>query len=328
MRRLALLLSAGLAVTAASVSWADKPEKDCQPQPWRQVGATSFVGGDSLLRSQGVTSDGHGWMFSWQGGPSRTDDNYLDQAIGTLPPDIAVDNPTFDPATRENHIGGNHIGDIDVDGDTLLAPVEDGGQGELNNPEYQRGFIALYDPATMTYTGKKYLLPLALQAAGVPWVAVDHGNHDVYSAEWEMPHDRLNVYAFDAGRAHLSFQRFVDLHYPAALGAGFHLSRIQGAKILGDTMYVSRDDATKSVFSIDLPTGVVTPLFSINPGVPAELEGIAVRQTADGALLHVLIVKNNKVDQSQTSQQIHTELLHYAPAVVCDDGPGKHKHDD
>ena len=43
--------------------------------------------------------------------------------------------------------------------------------------------------------------------------------------------DRLNV--FDL---HMRFQRFLPLVYPASLGSGFHLSRIQGAKVYGHTM--------------------------------------------------------------------------------------------
>src|SRR5436190_9312352 len=124
-----------------------------------------------------------------------------------------------------------------------------------------------------------------------------------------MPPARITV--FDT---QMRFERFLPLVYTASLGAGFRLSRIQGAKVLGHTMYATRDDADKTVFSIDLRTGEVTKLFSIKPTVSAELEGLSVRHTPDGALLHLLIVENNQLPQDAT--EIHVSFEHFAP-VRC-----------
>jgi hypothetical protein len=275
---------------------------------WTLVGADVFRGADALMRSQGVTSDGDGWVFSWQGGLERTLDDYTPTALGTLPPDLAVA-PSAGP-DGENHVGDNHIGDIDHHDGLIYAPVEDGGQSagpvDLNSPEYQAPHIALYDARTLAYTGTSYALDAGIHEAGVPWVAVDERRRQVYTAEWDMPHDRINV--FDLG---MGFKRFLPLRYPASLGAGFHLSRIQGAKVDGDTLYATRDDADKTVFAIDLRTGLVTRLFSLSPGVPSELEGLAVRRTPDGALLHVLIVLDNNLPQDATN--IRVSFNHYAP---------------
>jgi hypothetical protein len=123
-----------------------------------------------------------------------------------------------------------------------------------------------------------------------------------------MPHDRLNV--FDTK---LHFLRFLPLVYPASFGPGFHLSRIQGAKVHGRTMYATRDDSAKTVFSIDLRTGVVSKLFSLNPSVPAELEGLSVRATPDGALLHVLIILDNDFNNPSDAVNVRAVLEHFAP---------------
>jgi hypothetical protein len=311
-RRAIVALGTALAVATGLTASAAPDDNSCLNGPWTLVGTDTFTLPQGLLRSQGVTSDGSGWLFSWQGGVSRTDETYLTLAANTLPPDVAVDQPSLDPATGHNHVGGNHMGDIDVQDGLVYAPVEDGGQSigvtDLNDPEYQRPFIALYDAKTLAYTGRRYPLPLELQAAGVPWVAVDHRTGEVYTDEWDMPHDRLNVYGGD-----FRFRRFIDLHYPDELGAGFHLSRIQGAKVLGHTMYATRDDAAKTVFAIDLRTGKVSRLFSLNPTVPAELEGLAVRRTPDGALLHVLIVLDNDVAESLDFKDIRVAFEHFAP---------------
>jgi hypothetical protein len=271
---------AAIAAAVAMVTFAAPAAAPAVCTSWRQVGSDTFHFHDALMRSQGVTTDGQGWFFSWQGGLSRTLDDFVPLAADTLPPELALQ-------------GDNHIGDIDYYKGLIYAPVEDG-------DAYQHPHIALYDANTLLYTGKSYALDVGIHQAGVPWVAVDRRRAEVYTGEWDMPHDRLNV--FDT---RMRFKRFLPL-------VGDHLSRIQGAKILGDTMYATRDDADKTVFAIDLRTGVVTKLFSLQPGVPAELEGLAVRRTADGALLHVLIVLNNRLPDDAT--QIHVDFRHYAPA--------------
>jgi hypothetical protein len=301
---LALLVALVVGLYAANADAA----ASC-PVTWRLVRSDTFRLHDTLMRSQGVTTDGHSWYFSWQGGLSRTLDNFTPIAAGTLPPQLD-DTPSVSPDGR-NHVGATHIGDIDIYGGLVYAPVEDGGQGagplELNDPEYQAPHIALYDARTLVYTGVSYRVPAAVNGDGVPWVAVDGRRGAIYTAEWGMPHDRLNV--FDM---HMRFKRFLPLVYPAELGPGFRLSRIQGAKVLGHTMYASRDDAAKTVFSIDLRTGVVSRLFSLNPVGHDELEGISVRRTPDGSLLHVLLVMNN--DLPAQAAEVHVLFEHFAPA--------------
>ena len=282
---------------------------------WKAVGASTFLGPNALTRSQGVTSDGTGWIFSWQGGLERTTDGYVTQAAGTWPPALAAQPSVNSDGT--NHVGDNHIGDIDYYDGHVYVPLEDGGENlgpaQLNNPEYQQPYVALYDAKTLQYTGVSYALDKNISEAGVPWVAVNAARREVYTAEWDMPHDRINVFDLQ-----LHFERFLPLVYPASLGAGFHLSRIQGAKVFGHTLFATRDDADKTVFAIDLRTGVVSKLFSLNPGVPAELEGLAVRPTSDGALLHVLIVLDNQEDPTDpNSAKIRTVLYHYAPVKTC-----------
>ena len=260
------------------------------------------------MRSQGVTTDGSSWFFSWQGGLSHTLDDFTPIGVNTLPPDLLLGNDS-NPANGH----GEHIGDIDYYNGLIYAPVEDGNQSEgpvdVNDPEYQSPHVALYDARTLLYTGTSYSLPVSISEAGVPWVGIDRKRGEVYTAEWEMPHDRLNVWT-----PQMRFKRFLPLVYPPALGAGFHLSRIQGAKVLGHTMYASRDDADKTVFTIDLRTGVVTKLFSLKPGVQSELEGLSIRRTPDGALLHLLLVEHNQLPQDAT--EIHVNFEHYAP-VTC-----------
>jgi hypothetical protein len=314
-RRLALRAACLIVLTVAMLPSAGRAyaQAPCPgAETWTKVSQDEFRA-QGLPRSQGVTSDGDGWLFSWQGGVSRTNDAYVEQAVAPIPADLAVQ-PQFNQ-DGTNHFGGNHIGDVDVHDGILYAPVEDGGQDAgvttLNDPEYQRPYVALYDAKTLLYTGAHYAMPLELHAAGIPWIAVNHATSEVYTAEWDMPHDRINV--FDL---HMNFLRFVDLTYDPALGAGFRLSRIQGAKVFGNALYATRDDAGKSVFKIDLTTGAVRKLFSLNPGIPSELEGLSIRPTPDGALLHLLLVAHNDVDESGDFKDIAIEFEHFA--LTCE----------
>jgi len=314
-RRVPNVLRSALALSALAVAFVptvtNAAPADCTAT-WTQVGSDAFQGANALTRSQGVTTDGHEWFFSWQGGLERTDDAYLTQAVGTWPAQQAVA-PQFNQ-DGTNHVGNNHIGDIDYYDGQIYAPFEDGGEGDdplqFNNPEYQTPYIEVYDAQTLTNVAS-YALDKGIHEAGVPWVAVNAAKKEVYTAEWDMPHDRINIFDLQ-----MHFQRFLTLVYPPSLGAGFHLSRIQGAKVYGHTLYATRDDADKSVFSVDLATGAVTKLFALKPDVPAELEGLAVRPMPDGSLLHVLIVLDNQEDPTDpNSAKIHTELEHFAPVL-------------
>jgi hypothetical protein len=266
-------------------------------ETWHEVGAESFPLPGGLLRSQGVTTDGSGWIFSWQGGLERTDDAYRTQIVNTWPYDNFTE-PSVNP-DGTNHVANTHIGDVDQYRGTVYAPIEDGSEGPFNKPEYQHPYIALYDAKTLRYTGVRYPLPLALHEAGVPWVAVNPEAREVYTAEWDMPHDRINVFDLQ-----MRFLRFIPLH------AGERLGRIQGAKVFDGSLYATRDDGQKSVWKIDLATGDATRLFAL--GLSGEMEGLAFRHTPDGAEMHVIFIHDNK-----DYTKIRSSLHHFARSEEC-----------
>lgn len=241
-------------------------------ETWREVGVTYFPAPQGLLRSQGVTTDGRSWYFSWQGGLEHTTDTYLETAAMpmAIPPALAAQ-------------GSNHIGDIDYYQGALVVPIEDG-------PNYLHPYLARYDATT--------LLPLSydpvsaqLQPDGVPWVAVDARRGEAMTARWDNP-SQINV--FDIGD-HMRFLRAIPLQQP--------LSRIQGAKLLDGALIAAVDDTAKSVYRIDLSTGAATKLFSLNQ--VGELEGISVRPTPDGAILHVLFIRGSLRDPQNAQVSLH-----------------------
>lgn len=69
---------------------------------------------------------------------------------------------------------------------------------------------------------------------------------------------------------------------------------MQGGKVYQGALYLSRDDEANRVYKINLDTGTVLPLFSLEPdlsGLLGEMEGLAFRDLADGSQLHTLELK-------------------------------------
>src|ERR1051326_9398512 len=109
----ALALSAGIPVHAATVTSCSGAEH------WVRVGVNTWRK-QALIRSQGVTSDDHGWIFSWQGGGSRNGAAHHVLAYNTFPGQL-FPHPTLRP-DGTNHIGPTHIGDGDEHGGLFYAP--------------------------------------------------------------------------------------------------------------------------------------------------------------------------------------------------------------
>ncbi len=64
---------------------------------------------------------------------------------------------------------------------------------------------------------------------------------------------------------------------------------------------------------------MVNELFALKPSGVAEVEGLAVRRTADGALLHVLLVLDGHVDASLGVRNARVAFEHFAPPASCAD---------
>ncbi|ROH89653.1 hypothetical protein ED208_11050 [Stagnimonas aquatica] len=229
---------------------------------WEQTNREEFRL-SAIVRSQGLSTDGSGWVFSWQNGLQRTGEAPLYLASRTV----------LDAIPAElRAAGSDHIGDTDILDDRLYAPVENAG--------YTNPLILVYDPATLAYLGEAY--PLAPHQAHVAWIALDGARRLAYSGDWD-PMPVVNVYALDQGFALL---RQIPLSEP--------LSRVQGGKVYQGALYLSRDDEANSVYKVNLDTGTVLPLFSLESdlsGQLGEMEGLAFRDLDDGSQLHTLELK-------------------------------------
>ncbi|MCP2341772.1 DUF6923 family protein [Actinomadura rupiterrae] len=228
---------------------------------WQQVSSDTFYLTDALQRSQGVTTDGNAWYFSWQYGLSRVGMDGRTQASNTLaiPTALALQ-------------GDNHIGGIDYYNGKLYAPIEDGSK-------YQHPYIAIYNAATLAYTGTAFALPQDVQRDGVPWTAVGGGY--LLSSEYEAT--AINAYSLSDG--HL--MKRVPLSQP--------IPHVQGAKYYDGRLYASSDGATKAIYTIDLTSGAVSQAFAENLPSGTEVEALTFLPRPDGSVMHVLDVAPNRL---------------------------------
>ena len=183
----------------------DRFIRQVDDEVWAQLGLDLFSGTTALKRGQGVATDGTSWFFSGTLSLEKTDLQFNTQ----------VSNGLAIPVTLAL-AGSNHIGDIDVYGGTLYAPIEDGSA-------YQNPKLVKFD--TSLNAGTIYAIPQALQTKGVPWVAVDGARGLIYFAEWD-PTTQLNLFSLST----VTYLRSLQLAPPA----GVTLGRIQGAKEIGD----------------------------------------------------------------------------------------------
>ena len=187
----------------------------------------SFTG---LYRSQGMATDGTQWFFSWQYGLERADNNFNSvqrNSSFTLPGNLS---PGIPGALMAQ--GLNHIGDIDYHNGVIYASLD-------STAGYTKPHVALFNASDLSYTGKVYELggtPANPNKDLASWVAVDAKRGVGYGKEWQNG-NTINVYNLDDW----SFSHTITLDTP--------LARIQGAKVVGDWLYMASDNAN----AIDLP---------------------------------------------------------------------------
>jgi hypothetical protein len=232
----------------------------------------------ATLKNEGIAFDGSTPVFSWRYGLQRTDASY--KATTSFPLAFPADiQAVYDTIGNKPDYG--HIGDIDIANGKLYAPIEDEDNSSLQS------YIAVYDAATLQYTGEKHALPLAQHADGVPWVAVDAPRNQFYTVTWSTAAaGSLNVFDLN------TFQ----LIKTVPLQTTFDGRRVQGGKVFNGMLYASGDshDAgtapgtnRKYLYKVDPESGSVITLFSYDEPNRTESEGLAFGP--DGTM-HVIVL--------------------------------------
>ncbi len=212
------------------------------------IAKNTYVLYDYHMSSQGVTNDGEYFYFSGNKNLGKAD-----METGEI---FRITTNAIPEVLKEK--GCNHIGGLSYYNGYVYAAIEDG-------PDYLNSFIALYDAETLKFTGIYYELPHELHIEGVPWCAIDAEKNYLYTAEWTNA-TVLNVFSLDD----MSLVKTIELSEP--------IDRIQGAEMFDGKLYMSCDEENdmKRVFSLDVETGKVEPVFARNIGTAFEAEGMTV----------------------------------------------------
>jgi hypothetical protein len=206
------------------------------------------------LWAQGVARIPDGWIFSGTNSLWKTGDD-LNEVTHT--------GPSIPDAWKAK--GFNHIGDIDVVGRYIYAPLE--------QPEYEKGrqATARFDRDTLRF----------VDAVTVPqhensFVTVDPDTMTAYSMD-RFDGDALTRYDITDGWTPLA---------PLKLSRTLH--RTQGADLFGGAIWISTDDPQHGVYRVDARTGAVTEVARMGHA-GGEGEGIDASERPSG-FLHVMCV--------------------------------------
>ncbi|MDB5523998.1 MAG: hypothetical protein JWM58_1761 [Rhizobium sp.] len=240
---------------------------------WHLTGYQDFNYLDSNLSglrfTQGIVwnPDAGEWISTWQYGMARlTPDLQFLQTTGSY------DLSTFEPISAIPQaladLGLDHIGDIDYDNGKLYVALDN---SEL---DYTTGYVAIFNASDLSYTGTLYELvgaPSNPHNDVASWVTIDAEAGLGYGKEYQSG-NTINIYNLD------------DWSFQGTLEMDQSLKSIQGAKVMDGVMYMSSDNSTQSIYSLDLSTGHVEELFHLpSPdNTEIEVEGIEAKKNSDG----------------------------------------------
>jgi len=255
-------LTVGLA--ACAVSLAAACHSSATPTPTYHLVLKSQTA-ISFLHNQGVARVPGGWILSGTDKPlvatdnlMRTDDNLtvLVRNMGAIPPPL-----------RAKHY--DHIGDIDVVGDTIYAPLE--------QSNYNLGVqvTAFYDVRTLRFRGY-----VTLHQHQNSFVTLDPATMIAYTQD---EFDGNTLLRYDVRHEWKSLAPFV-------MSQSLH--HTQGASVSRGAIWLSTSDLQNHIYRIDLGTGQVDLLGTHgHPG--GEGEGIDATQLPSGSL-HTLVLDPNQ----------------------------------
>src|SRR3954454_1891234 len=219
----------------------------------------------SFTHNQGVARVSGGWILSGTDKPLVGTDNLMHMTDDGRT--VRAVMAAIPPQLRAKHY--DHIGDIDVVGHTVYAPLE--------QPDYTKAVqvTALYDARTLLFRSS-----VTLRQHENSFVTVDPATMVAYS----MDH-------FD-GNSLLRYDVAHGWRPLAPLVLSQNLVHTQGADVARGAIWMSTSDPQNHLYRIDIATGHVDVLGTHgHPG--GEGEGIDATPVGD-ANLHTLILDPNQ----------------------------------
>jgi len=203
---------------------------------------------------QGLARVEDGWVFSTNFALYRTGDDLTELAKNeaAIPDDWLAK-------------GYNHIGDIDIVGNVIYAPVE--------QPDMERGRQAMFrfDATTL-----QFIDGVEVAQHHNSFVSVDPDTMVAYSTDY-FDDDELIRYDINDGWKPMA---------PIAMSST--IGHIQGGDLANGAFWIATDDDNDGLYRVDPSTGDTVSIGSIGH-VDGEGEGIDATETANG-LLHVISI--------------------------------------
>lgn len=208
----------------------------------------------SAAYSQGIARVKGGWVLTARFLIARVDDKFKEKKTNRrpIPSDLAAK-------------GYNHVGDIDVVGKYIYAPLEQG------NYELGEQVTARYSLKTL-----KFVDSVTLAQHENSFVTVDPKTMIAYSF------DRFG------GQALLRFDVRKDWAPLDPIPMSIFVDKVQGADIADGYAWLSTSNPTNELYRVDLETGEVVDLGSAGHA-PGEGEGIDATKLESG-LIHSMVI--------------------------------------
>jgi hypothetical protein len=255
-----LLLSA---VVVALAACSSSSSKGAAPTTTGAPSTTTVVTGPVELTSeqavyplytQGVARTANGWIFSGNNWLYETDDalHILKNKSPAIPASLG----------KQGYV---HVGDIDVIGNYIYAPLE--------QPQYEKGTQVT---ARYTVDGLKFVDAVVLHQHENSFVTIDPATMTAYTMD---RFDGQSLLRYDVAR---------DWKPLPALRLSMLLHRTQGGDVAAGAIWISTDDNSHGIYRVDITTGATTMVGAMgHPG--GEGEGIDATPLRSG-LLHTLTV--------------------------------------
>lgn len=206
---------------------------------------TNVVGIGAYFRSQGITTDGKTFYFSSKTTLIRTESD-----ARTL-----VNANYFAIPDELKELGIAHVGGLSFYNGKIYAGLED-------SKVWDYPIVGVYDAESLELV-EYYIMDAEKITRGLPWVCVDGETGYLYCTDHSKNPTKLLVY--DTAKK-MEFVKEVELEEsPYA---------IQGAEILGGTIYAATNDDTQAVYAINPENGEVEKLFDRNLTSGSEGEGM------------------------------------------------------
>ncbi len=238
-------------------------------ETWKMVGEEKFSFFDSVLRGQGIVSDNIGNIyFSSNHSLIKTNIKRLDKA----------DMSNVFPFKDLKKLGINHIGDIDLIGNKIIAPMEDGGT-------YKNPVISFFDASHLSFIG--YVnLPLDIQPDGVPWTCAIPEKNIIISSRYNNVSE-FNVYNLDSvNLKNHSIDSMENIKLPGIING------IQGVKFYNDAFYIASNRKSDNGFPIlkfNLHTNKINQVAFL-PEEVTEIEGLTFIKDENNAVHEMLVL--------------------------------------